>query len=270
MKANLSLYNAIFNIWMFAVHPSRQIRVTSVDWWTNGYQFPSCLALKTIPFCFEIVVTFFPSLEAHVSIRCIKSDVALTFRSNCKRETLDFLRLFRGGYFKESGVKLWPILPDGKNMNESFHRKCGQRQDLHLNLICRLSHKPWRAFLCRLFAQIVNLTMWELALPHIFQMKAICSFEASDRKSSSGFEPSYLRVNSHFWVEIYRLNQNKFVFKWLMFPNWTLLPSISVENAIILGMNLKWPSSNDWSNTLPVKSARGKDRIAVATRPAWF
>ena len=141
MKANLSLYNAIFNIWMFAVHPSRYIRVTSADWWTNSWQLPSCLVLKTIPFCCEIVVTFFPSWEAHVSIRCIKSDVALTFRNNCRGKTLDFRRLFRGGYFKVSEVDLWPILPDAKNMNESFHRKCGQRQDSHFNMICRLSCK---------------------------------------------------------------------------------------------------------------------------------
>ena len=191
MKANLSLYNAIFNIWMFAFHPSRHVRVTSKDWWTFNCQLFSCLALKTIPFCFEIVVTFFPSLEVHVSIRCIKSDVALAFRNNCKRKTLDFLRLFRGGYFKESGVKLWPILPDGKNMNESFHRKCGRRQDLHFNVICRLSRKPWLVFLCCLFVQIVNLTMWGAAPPHIFQMKVICSFEASDRKSSSDFDNSF-------------------------------------------------------------------------------
>ena len=26
-------------------------------------------------------------------------------------------------------------------MNESFHRKCGQLQDLHFNLVCRLSRK---------------------------------------------------------------------------------------------------------------------------------
>ena len=235
MKANLSLYNAISNIWMCAIHPSRQISVTSVDWWTFNCQLFSCLALKTMPFCCEIIVTLFPSSEVHTSMRCIKSDVALTFINNCRRKTLDFLRLFRGGYFKESGVKLWPILPDAKNTNESFHRKCGQRQDLHFNLICRLSHKPWRALLCCLFAQITNLTIWGLALPHIFQMKAICSFEASDSKGSSGFDPSYLRANSHFWVEIYRLNQIKFVFKWLMFPNWTLLPSFSVKNAIIPG-----------------------------------
>ena len=105
MKANLSLYNAIFNIWMAAVHPSRQIGVTSVDWRTFNRQLFSCLALKTIPFCFEIVVTFCPqSLEVHVSIRCVKSDVARTFRSNCRRKALDFLRLFGDGYFKESGV----------------------------------------------------------------------------------------------------------------------------------------------------------------------
>ena len=102
MKANSSLYNAIFNIWMFAVHPSREIGVTSLGWRTFNCQLFSCLALKTIPFCFEIVVTFCPqSLEVHVSIRCIKSDVARTFRRNCRRKALDFLRLFSDGYFKE-------------------------------------------------------------------------------------------------------------------------------------------------------------------------
>ena len=126
MKANLSLYNAIFNIWMFAVHPSRQIRVTSVASWTESGQLPSCLALKAIPFCFEIVVTFCLSSVVHVSIRFIKSDVALTYRNNYRRKRLVFLRLFRCGYFKEGGVEFWPILPDAKNMNESFHRKCRQ------------------------------------------------------------------------------------------------------------------------------------------------
>ena len=106
MKANLSLYNAIFNIWMFSFHPSRQIGVTSVDWRTFNRQLFSCLALKTIPFFFEIVVTFCPqSFEVHASIRCIETDVARTFRNNCRRETLDFLRLYRGGYFKARGVK---------------------------------------------------------------------------------------------------------------------------------------------------------------------
>ena len=194
MKANFSLYNTIFNIWMFAVHPSRQIRFTSMDWWTNSWQLPSCLALKTIPFCFEIVVTCFPSSEAHVSIRCIKSDVALTFINNCRRKTLDFLRLFRGDYFKESGVKLWPVLPDSKNMNESFHRKCGQRQDLHFNLICTLSRKPiFVASIALLFicTDCQPVTMWRLAPPHMFQIKAICSFEALYRKRSSGFDLSF-------------------------------------------------------------------------------
>ena len=106
MKANLSLYNAIVDIWMFSVHPSRQIGVTSLDWWTFNRQLFSCLALKTIPFYCEIVVTFCPfSSEVHVSIRCIKSDVARTFRSNCRRKALDFLRLYRVGYFKERSVK---------------------------------------------------------------------------------------------------------------------------------------------------------------------
>ena len=140
MKTNLSLYNAIFNIWMFAFHPPRHIRVTSVDVWTSSCQFPSCLTLKTIPFCFEFVVTFCPSSVVHVSIRFIKIDVARTFRNNCRRKALDFLRLFRDGYFKERAYD-WPILPDTKIMKESFHRKCGPRQDLHFNLVCRLSRK---------------------------------------------------------------------------------------------------------------------------------
>ena len=106
MKANLSLYNTIVNIWMFSFHPSRQIAVTSPDWWTFNCQLFSCMALKTIPFCCEIVVTFCPhSLEVHVSIRCIKSGVARTSRSNCRRKALDFLRLYRDDYFKERSVK---------------------------------------------------------------------------------------------------------------------------------------------------------------------
>ena len=107
MKANLSLYNAIFNIWMFSFHPSRQIGVTSVDWWTFCRQLFSCLALKTIPFCCEIVVTFcHPSFVVHASIRCIKSDVACAFRNNCRTETIHFLRLFGDGYFNPHKVPL--------------------------------------------------------------------------------------------------------------------------------------------------------------------
>ena len=193
MKANLSLYNAIFNIWMYAIHPSRQIRVTSVDWWTFNCQLFSCLALKTMPFCCEIIVTLFPSSEVHASIRCIKGDVALTFINNYRRKT-DFLRLFRGGYFKESGVKLWPVLPEAKNMNESFHRKCGQRQDLHFNVICTLSRKPISVAsiaLLLICTDIQPVAMWGLAPSHMFQMKVICSFEALYRKRSSGFELSF-------------------------------------------------------------------------------
>ena len=127
---------------MFAFHPSWQIRVTSADFWTSSCQFRSCLTLKTIPFCFEIFATFCPpSFEAPASIRCIETDVARTFWSNCRRRALHFLRLFRDGYFKENGVWLWPILPDTKIMKESFHRKCGQREDLLVNPVCRLSRK---------------------------------------------------------------------------------------------------------------------------------
>ena len=113
--------------------PSNKCRVMSVGWWTFNCQLFSCLAVKTIPFCWEIVVTFCPFCsEVHASIRCIKSDVARTSRSNCRRKALDFLRLFGDGYFKESDTKI---------MKESFHWKCGQRQDLHFNLVCRLSRK---------------------------------------------------------------------------------------------------------------------------------
>ena len=106
MKANLSLYNAIVNIWMFAFHPSWHIRVTSVELWTSSCKFPSCLALKTIPFCCEFDVTFCPSSIVHVSIRCIKSEVCCAFRNNCRRKTLNFLRLFGDGYFNPHEVPL--------------------------------------------------------------------------------------------------------------------------------------------------------------------
>ena len=106
MKANLSVYNAIFNIWMFSVHPSREIGVTSLVWRTISRQLFSCLALKTIPFCCEIVVTFCPpSSKVHASIQCVETDVARTFRNNCRRKKLDFFRLYRVGYFKERSVK---------------------------------------------------------------------------------------------------------------------------------------------------------------------
>ena len=105
MKTNLSLYNAIFTVWMVAVHPSRQISVASLGWWTSSCNFPSCSALKTIPFRCEVVVTFVLSFVVHASIPCIESDVACTFRNNCRRKTLDFLRLYHGGYFKERSIK---------------------------------------------------------------------------------------------------------------------------------------------------------------------
>ena len=111
MKANLSLYNAIFNIWMCSVHPSRGMGVTSPVWRTFNCQLFSCLALKPIPFCCEIVVTFCPqSLEVHVSIRCIESDIARTFMNNCRRKTLDFLTLYRGDYFKDRSVKTLTLI----------------------------------------------------------------------------------------------------------------------------------------------------------------
>ena len=132
MKANLSLYNAIFNIWVCSVHSSRQIGVTSLVWRTCNCQLFSCVALKTIPFCFEIVVTFCPqSFEVHTSIRCIQSDVARTSRSNCRRKALDFLRLFGDGYFICTDCQrdfmrtsLFPYVSNGSNISfEASHGK---------------------------------------------------------------------------------------------------------------------------------------------------
>ena len=214
MKANLSLYNAIFNIWMLAIHPPWHIRVTSVDLWTNSCQFPSCLALKTIPFCFELAVTFFPTCVVLVSIRCIKSEVACTFRSICRRKALDFLRLFGDGYFKERGGWLWPILPDRKIMKESWrnHKKRGQRQDLHFNLVCRLSRKLISAasisllFIC---TDCHRDFMRTSSFP-CFKWKQ-SQFRGITRKKQLCFWHFILRANSHSWVGIYRLNHNKFV-----------------------------------------------------------
>ena len=169
MKANLSLYNAIFNIWMFALHPSRQIGVTSPIWRTFNRQLFSCLALKTIPFCCEIVVTFCPrSAETHVSIRCIETDVARTFRSNCRRKALDFLRLFRGGYFKERGVKTLT----NPSRHKEYERIISQEMwpastEICISIWfvdCLANWYLRRAFLCCLFAQIVNVTLWGLAI----------------------------------------------------------------------------------------------------------
>ena len=264
MKANLSLYNAIFNVWMVAVHPSRHISVASVGWWTSSCHLPSCFALKTIPFRCEVVVTFFVVCFCivHVSIPCIKSDVACTFRNNCRRKTQDFLRF---------------ILADTKNMNESFHsKKCGQRQDLHFNLTCRLPRKPIPVasisllFIC---TDCQRDFMRTISFP-CFKWKQ-SQFRGITQKRQLCFWHFILRANSHSWVGIYRLNHNKFVFNWSMFPNgtlhfkwkqsqfrgitekaalsgfivWTitslsmfptgtLLPSFSVENAIILSTNL--------------------------------
>ena len=269
MKANLSLYNAIFNIWMCAIHPSRQIRVTSVDWWTFDCQLFSCLALKTMPFCCEIIVTLFPSSEVHASIRCIKGDVALTFINNCRRKT-GFLRLFRGGYFSESGIKLWPILPDARNMNYSFHRKCGQRQDLQFNLICRLSRKPISVASTSLFFICTDCQrdyVRTSSSPYLSNESNL-QLRGTTRKKQLWFWPFILRANSHSWVEIYRLNHNKFVFKCRMFPNETLLHSFSVENAIFLGTNLKWASSKTeaipWTQNAPVERTRQRSLHVVS------
>ena len=198
MQANLSLYNAIFNVWMVAVHPSRQISVASVVSWTSSCHLPSCFALKTIPFRCEVVVTFFLSSVVHASIRCIESDVDYTFRSNCRRKTLDFLRF---------------ILADTKNMNESFHsRKCGQRQDLHFNLTCRLSCKPIPLasisllFIC---TDCQRDFMRTTSFP-CFKWKQ-SQFRGITQKRQLCFWHFILRANSHSWVGIYRLNHNKFV-----------------------------------------------------------
>ena len=121
-------------------------------------------------------------------------------------------------------------------MNESFHRKCGQRQDLHFNLICRLSPR----LIC---AASISLLFICTDCQRDFMRTSNLSFEASHRKSSC-FWHFFLRANSHSWVGIYRLNHNKFVFKWSMFPNETLLPIFSVENAIILWTYLKWNTQN--------------------------
>ena len=216
----MSLYNAIFNIWMFAVHPSRHIRVTSVDWWTTSFQLPSCLALKTIPFCFEIVVTLFPSLEAHVSIRRIKSDVALTFRNNWRGKTLDFLRLFRDGFFKVSEVNLWPFPPDAKNMNESFHRKCGQRQDLHFNLICWLSVNSIcvTSISLSLICTDCQRDYVKTSSSPYLSNESNLLLRGTIQKKQLWFWPFVLRANSHSCVEIYRLNHNKFVLSGGCFP----------------------------------------------------
>ena len=169
MKANLSLYNAILNIWMAAVHPSRQISVTSLGWITFNCQLFSCLALKTIPYWCEIVVTFCPrSVEVHVSIRCIESDVARTFKSNCRGKTLEFLKLFRVGYFKERGVKTLT----NPSRHKEYERIISQEMwpastEICISIWfvdCLANWYLRRAFLCCLFAQIVNVTLWGLAI----------------------------------------------------------------------------------------------------------
>ena len=128
-------------------------------------------------------------------------------------------------------------------MNESFHRKCGQRQDLHFNLTCRLSRKPIPVasisllFIC---TDCQRDFVRNRAPPHMIQMKVICICEAaSQRRKQLSF---ILSANCHSLVKIYRLNQNKFVFKWLMFPNGALLNSFCVENAMVPGNNLKCAS----------------------------
>ena len=131
--------------------------------------------------------------------------------------------------------------PDTKIMKESFHRKCGQRQDLHFNLVCRLSRKLISAarisllFIC---TDCQRDFMSTSSFP-CFKWKQ-SQFRGITQKKQLCFWPFILRANSHSWVGIYRLNHNKFVFKWSMFPNGTLLPSFSVENTIILWTKLKW------------------------------
>ena len=71
-------------------------------------------------------------------------------------------------------------------MNESFHRKCGLA-DWYVR----------RAFLCCLFARIVNVTLWGLSsFPYVSNESNLTS--RHHRKSSSVFWPFILRTNSHY------------------------------------------------------------------------
>ena len=138
-------------------------------------------------------------------------------------------------------------------MKESFHRKCGPRQDLHFHLVCRLSRKLMSAesisllFIC---TDCQRDFMRTSSFPCLQWKQS--QFRGITQKRQLCFWHFILRANSHSWVGIYRLKHNKFVFKWSMFPNGTLLPSFSVENAIILWTNLKWNSQK----TQPNKNGR--------------
>ena len=178
MKANSSLYNAIFNIWMFSVYPSRQISVTSVGWWTSSCHLPSWFALKTIPFCCKIVVTLCPSSVVHASIRCIKSDVACAFRNNCRRKALGFLRLFRSGYFKERRVKRWPILPDTMNTERIISQEMWPASRFTFQSVASIS----LLFIC---TDCQRDFVRNRAPPHMIQMKEICICEAASHRESS-------------------------------------------------------------------------------------
>ena len=84
-------------------------------------------------------------------------------------------------------------------MNELFHRKCGQRQDLHFNLICRRS----RRLICAASISLLFICtdcqrdfMRTSSFPYVSNESNL-SFEASQKKQLS-FWHFILRTNSHY------------------------------------------------------------------------
>ena len=143
---------------------------------------------------------------------------------------------------KREASKRGRIVAEKKNINESFHRKCGQRQDLHFNLICRLSRKS-------IPVASISLLFICTDCQRDFVRNSSSPYDSNERNlhlrgsiTQRKQLSLMLSANSLSLVEIYRLNQNKFVFKWLMFPNGALLNSFCVENAMVPGNNLKCAS----------------------------
>ena len=97
-------------------------------------------------------------------------------------------------------------------MNESFHRKCGQRQDLHFCLICRLSRKLIPvASISLLFISTLTDCQRDFMRTKLLSICFIwkqSQFRGITQKKQHCFWHFILRANSHSWVGIYRLNHD--------------------------------------------------------------
>ena len=114
-------------------------------------------------------------------------------KSNCRRKTLDFLRLFRGGYFKERSVKTLTNPSRHKEYERIISQEMWPSSRFTFHLICRLSRKLICAasisllFICTDCQRDFVRTS---SFPYVSNESNL-SLEASHRKSSSVFDISF-------------------------------------------------------------------------------